>query len=163
MTHRTTIDPTSPDPARWPTARLLSTVARRVEHAWDDHLAGWNLNHAGFQALVHLLVGPRTQRELARLHGVTEQTMSRVVARLERSGYVTRCGDPEDRRRRTVAVTAAGRDAASEAGRVQPAEDLATRGLDADQVGALRAALAALVRAVPADGETDRAPRAPED
>jgi DNA-binding MarR family transcriptional regulator len=141
------LDPTSDDPAQWPTGRLLFTVVRRIEHDWNDHLASWNLNHAGFPVLLHLFAGPRTQRELATLNGVTEQTMSRVVARLERAGYVTRGDDPRDRRRRTVAVTDAGRRAAAEAGRLRPAEDLTTRGLADDDVVRLREMLVTLVRA----------------
>ncbi len=140
-------DPTSEDPGDWPTGRLLFAVARRVEQEWNAHLSGWDLNHAGFPVLLHLFGGPRTQRELAALSGVTEQTMSRVVARLERSGYVTRTGDPRDRRRRAVEVTDAGRRAAVEAGRVQPAEQLATRGLDPEQASALRELLVAMARA----------------
>ncbi|PFG43523.1 DNA-binding MarR family transcriptional regulator [Isoptericola jiangsuensis] len=139
--------PTSEDPAHWPTGRLLFTVARRIEREWNAHLAGWDLNHAGFPVLLHLLGGPRTQRELADLNGVTEQTMSRIVARLERSGYVTRDDDPRDRRRRAVTLADAGRAAAMEAGRYRPAEDLASRGLDDDQVTELRTLLVAMVRA----------------
>ncbi|MEL7974671.1 helix-turn-helix domain-containing protein [Isoptericola sp. F-RaC21] len=141
------VDPTSDEPADWPTGRLLFTVVRRIEHDWNAHLAGWNLNHAGFPVLLHLFAGPRTQRELASLNGVTEQTMSRVVARLERAGYVTRGADPRDRRRRAVAVTDAGRRAAAEAGRLQPAEDLTARGLADDDVERLREILVTLVRA----------------
>ncbi|WP_069387992.1 MarR family winged helix-turn-helix transcriptional regulator, partial [Cellulosimicrobium cellulans] len=104
-------DPASSDPTRWPTGRLLFAVARRIEREWNAHLGQWDLNHAGFPVLMHLLGGPRSQRELAAESGVTEQTMSRIVARLERSGYVTRTGDPADRRRRAVELTEAGRDA----------------------------------------------------
>ncbi|WP_277213136.1 MarR family winged helix-turn-helix transcriptional regulator [Isoptericola croceus] len=140
-------DPTSDEPADWPTGRLLFTVVRRIEHEWNEHLAAWELNHAGFPVLLHLAGGPRTQRELAAVSGVTEQTMSKVVARLERSGYVTRSTDPADRRRRTVTVTDAGLSAAREAGRRQPAEDLTLRGLDERQARELRELLVTMVRA----------------
>jgi MarR family transcriptional regulator, organic hydroperoxide resistance regulator len=140
-------DPTSEEPADWPTGRLLFTVVRRIEHEWNNHLAGWELNHAGFPVLLHLFAGPRTQRELAEVSGVTEQTMSKVVARLERSGYVTRSTDPRDRRRRAVTVTDAGRRAAAEAGSRQPADDLAERGLDEAQARAFRELLVTMVRA----------------
>ncbi|WP_402464708.1 MarR family winged helix-turn-helix transcriptional regulator [Isoptericola aurantiacus] len=149
-------DPTSPDPADWPTGRLLFSVVRQIEHEWNDHLAGWELNHAGFPVLLHLLGTPHTQRELADLNGVTEQTMSKVVARLERSGYVTRSTDPADRRRRTVVVTDAGRAAALEAADRRPAEDLATRGLDEQQTHDLREILLTMLRAQ----ETHRSPSA---
>ena len=55
------------DPAQWPTGRLLSTVVRRIEHDWNAHLSAWDLNHACFPVLLHLLAGPRSQRELAPL------------------------------------------------------------------------------------------------
>ncbi len=147
-------DPTSTEPADWPTGRLLFTVVRRIEHEWNEHLARWELNHAGFPVLLHLAGGSRTQRELARVSGVTEQTMSKVVARLERSGYVTRTTDPHDRRRRMVTVTDAGLTAAREAARVQPAEDIALQGLDEHQARALRDLLVTMVRAQRA-GEPD--------
>lgn len=142
-------DPASGDPTRWPTGRLLFAVARRIEREWNAHLGTWDLNHAGFPVLMHLLAGPRSQRELAAESGVTEQTMSRIVARLERSGYVTRAGDPTDRRRRTVAITDAGRGAGLAAARRRPAEDLATRGLDDEQVAALRDVLLAMLESWP--------------
>jgi DNA-binding MarR family transcriptional regulator len=142
-------DPTPTDPQEWATGRLLFAVARRIEREWNAHLGKWDLNHAGFPVLMHLLGGPRSQRVLAEESGVTEQTMSRVVARLERSGYVTRTDDPADRRRRAVAITAAGRDAGLAAARRRPAEDLATRGLDDAQVVALREALLALLETLP--------------
>ena len=155
-------NPTSDDPAQWPTGRLLFTVVRRIEHDWNAHLAGWDLNHAGFPVLLHLMAGPRTQRELAGLNGVTEQTMGRVVARLERAGHVVRADDPRDRRRRAVSITEAGRAAAAEAGRVQPAEDLTTHGLTAAQVEELREMLVTLVRTQRSDDGTHPAPDAAE-
>jgi len=142
-------DPTPTDPQEWATGRLLFAVARRIEKEWNAHLGQWDLNHAGFPVLMHLLAGPRSQRVLAEESGVTEQTMSRVVARLERSGYVTRTDDPADRRRRAVAITAAGREAGLAAARRRPAEELATRGLDDAQVAALRDALLALLETLP--------------
>ncbi|WP_240930548.1 MarR family winged helix-turn-helix transcriptional regulator [Isoptericola sp. BMS4] len=149
-------EPTSEDPGQWPTGRLLFTVARRIERDWNAHLAAWELNHAGHPVLLHLLGGPLTQREIAARSGVTEQTMSRIVTRLERSGYVTRDDDPRDRRRRAVTITDPGRRAVLEASRVQPAEDLTSRGLDPAQVEQLRALLVAMVRAQrSSDGDVD--------
>ena len=151
-------DPTSENPSEWPTGRLLFTVVRRMEHEWNAHLGSWELNHASLPVLLHLLAGPRPQRDLARLSNVTEQTMSRVVARLERSGYVTRTTDARDRRRHAVAVTDAGRRVALEAARIQPAEELASRGLTSEQVAALREILVAMVMA---DRSADGAPEEP--
>ncbi len=142
-------DPLSADPSQWPTGRLLFTVARRMEREWNEHLAGWELNHAGFPVLLHLLAGPRAQRELAETSQVTEQTMGRIIGHLERSGHVTRANDPADRRRRVVTITDAGRTASLEAARLRSAEEIATQGLDDAQVAKLRELLLAMAEAHP--------------
>ena len=99
----------------WPTGRLLSAAARLVEHEWNAHLAHWDLNHAGLPVLHVLSGGDHTQRELAASIGVEDQTMSRTLDRLERSGYVERHRDPADRRRVLVTLTGTGRTACHEA------------------------------------------------
>lgn len=103
-------DPTpGDDVAGWPTGRLLSTAARTVEQRWNEGLATYGLTHAGFAALAHLSTGPMTQHQVAELTHVEEQTMSRTLDRLEREGHVSRAEDPDDRRRRVVTLTQAGR------------------------------------------------------
>ena len=93
------------DVSEWPTGRLLSTAARLVEQEWNAVLARNGLNHAGLLTLHALRHGPHSQRELAACSFVEEQTMSRVLDRLERSGYVSRGRDPQDRRRLLVRGT----------------------------------------------------------
>lgn len=132
---------------RWPTGRLISAVARRIERDWNTHLATWDLNHASLPVLALLAGGPRSQRELAAASGVTEQTMSRVVTRLERSGYVARHTHSADRRRHEVALTDLGRATFAEAGDPRVAEAMSTRGLDDAQVAQLRELLAAMIAA----------------
>jgi DNA-binding MarR family transcriptional regulator len=107
------VNPGDPTPRRedltsWPTGRLLSTAARLVEHAWFDRLAGHGLSHAGLVVLHELAEQPLSQRELAQRCQVTEQTMSRTLDRLQRSGHVSRGGDPRDRRRVLVHRTTEG-------------------------------------------------------
>lgn len=133
--------------AQWPTGRLISAVARRIERDWNTHLAAWDLNHASLPVLALLAGGPRSQRELATASGVTEQTMSRVVTRLERCGYVVRRAHAADRRRHEVALTDAGRSTLVEAGDPRAAEAMSTRGLDDAQVAQLRDLLAAMIAA----------------
>jgi DNA-binding MarR family transcriptional regulator len=145
-----TLDPASPDPAHWPVGRLLSAASRRVERDWNAHLATWDLNHASLPVLVHLVRSPMSQRELAAACGVTEQTMSRVLARMERTGYVTRTPHPDDRRRHVIAITEAGRAALAVASDREHAEELVTRGLTAEQTEQLRQLLALVAR--PQDG-----------
>ncbi len=96
------------DPSQWPTGRLLSAAARRMEHGWNSYLARWHLNHASLPALAILMAGPLSQRDLAAALGVTEQTTSRIVAGLERHGYVTRQPHPDDRRVRLLAASPTG-------------------------------------------------------
>ena len=96
------------DTEDWSLGRLLSTAARLIEHDWNAWLATHDLTHAGLLALHALEGGPLTQRQLAAASRVEEQTMSRVVARLERAGYVSRERDPSDRRRLVIARTPQG-------------------------------------------------------
>src|SRR3954470_3576336 len=135
-------DPASTDPAQWPSGRLLSAAARRVERDFNAHLAAWDLNHASLPVLVHLSSGPLSQRELAAACGVTEQTTSRVVARMERTGYVTRTPHEQDRRRLVLTITDAGRAALAVASDLEPAEAMVTRGMSERDVAELRRLLA---------------------
>ncbi|MFI6481000.1 MarR family winged helix-turn-helix transcriptional regulator [Nonomuraea sp. NPDC050663] len=105
-----TVDPRETDIRSWPTGRLLSVAARVVEARYHAYLATHGLTHAGLIALHHLREWPRTQRELATLCRVTDQTMSRTVRHLSRAGYVGRRPDEQDRRRTRVDITPAGAD-----------------------------------------------------
>jgi DNA-binding MarR family transcriptional regulator len=128
----------------WATGRLLSAAARLVEHEWNSHLAQWDLNHASLAVLHVLLGGSQTQRELAAAVQVEDQTMSRTVERLERSGYVERHRDDGDRRRIVVSLTPSGRSTCLRASDVAVAEGFFRQGVD--DVGALRVALAEIIR-----------------
>ncbi|MBO1750621.1 MarR family transcriptional regulator [Actinotalea sp. BY-33] len=138
---------------QWPTGRLVSAVARRIERDWNAHLALWDLNHASLPVLFMLARGPRSQRELAAASSVTEQTMSRVLARLERSGYIERRAHSADRRRYEVVLTAAGRTALAEAGDARLAEEMSVRGLEPAQVAQLRGLLMQMMTARPHPGD----------
>ncbi|GGB92817.1 MarR family winged helix-turn-helix transcriptional regulator [Cellulomonas carbonis] len=139
----------------WPTGRMLSAVARRIEREWNAHLDAWQLNHASLPVLFLLSRAPLSQRELARASGVTEQTMSRIVARLERSGYVERRPHERDRRRHEVVLTPPGRTVLAEAGDPAAAEALSVRGLSPNQVEQLRDLLATMLAAHPRDTDDD--------
>lgn len=135
------------DIASWPTGRLLSAAARRVEREWNAHLSAWDLNHASLPVIVLLARADHSQRELAAATGVTEQTMSRILERMERTGYVTRVAHPDDRRRHVIALTQAGRAVLADAADPTPAEAMTTRGLAPEQVTQLRELLALMVAA----------------
>ncbi len=135
------------DIASWPTGRLLSAAARRVEREWNAHLSAWDLNHASLPVIVLLARGDHSQRELAAATEVTEQTMSRILERMERTGYVTRVAHPEDRRRHVISLTRSGRAVLTDAADPAPAEAMTTRGLAPEQVVQLRELLALMVAA----------------
>jgi DNA-binding MarR family transcriptional regulator len=97
------------DPEHWPLGRLLFTAARLVEHVFAAHLRDCGLTYAGFVALYVLTNGALSQRDLAARCQVEDQTMSRTVDRLERTGYVRRQRDDIDRRRVLVVMTEGGR------------------------------------------------------
>jgi DNA-binding MarR family transcriptional regulator len=128
----------------WATGRLLSAAARLVEHAWNGHLAQWDLNHAGLAVMHVLLSRPQTQRELAAAVQVEDQTMSRTVERLERSGFVERRRDTADRRRVVVTLTPAGRDTCLRAGDLEVAESYFQQ--DVDDLRVLRRSLTQIIR-----------------
>ncbi len=143
--------PTSPPdvpggqrPEQWPIGRLLSAVNRRVEREWNAHLAHWDLNHASLPVLAHLAAGPRSQRELAAACEVTEQTMSKTVARLERTGYLQRPRRAADRRRLDVALTASGFTALRAVADADAAEEMVLRGLGEVEIDQLRRLLLAM-------------------
>ena len=97
-------------PDGWPLGRLLSAAARAVERDWDERLRAIGLPHAALIAIDILIrTGPTGADTLARTARVQPQTMSRTLERLERDGLVERSPHPDDRRRRVVTVTEAGR------------------------------------------------------
>lgn len=76
---------------------------RKVDRRWD-------VSAAKLSALSVLAFhGPLTLGELAQAEQVTPPTISKLVAALEREGWVRRKSDAADRRVVTVAVTAKGR------------------------------------------------------
>lgn len=93
------------DIGSWPTGRLLSVAARVVEGRFDAYLHSLGLTHAGLIALHHLAGGPLSQRQVAALCRVTDQTISRTVEHLRQAGYVERRPDERDRRRMLVRIT----------------------------------------------------------
>lgn len=130
-------------PDDWSLGRLLSTAARMVEREWNAWLADHDLTHAGFLALHGLSHGPLPQRELAAASRVEEQTMARVVDRLERTGHVTRTRDPRDRRRMLVEQTPFGAETYAAVQRAGVADELVRAAVDDPE--RLRAELVRLV------------------
>lgn len=132
----------------YPTGRLLSMAARRVEHAWEQVLREYDLSSASLVILHVLAQAPATQREIARACRVTDQTASRTIERLERLGFLTRQVDPGDERRKTVAITPRGHrvyETLLDRERVDPA----LTAVNGDDETALRRLLLKLIRTGP--------------
>jgi DNA-binding MarR family transcriptional regulator len=91
--------------------------------------------------------GPRRLTSLAAAEGVTQPAMTQLVGRLEVSGLVERCADPDDGRVVRVQLTDAGRDLVARR-RAARAERLS--GLLATLSPADQEALAAAVPAITA-------------
>jgi DNA-binding MarR family transcriptional regulator len=103
--------------------------------------------------------GPRRVTDLAAIQGVTQPSMTELIANLERLGHVRRRPDPRDGRASLAALTAAGRDyllAQHQAG-TEALAGLADR-LPGPERAALAAAVPALVHLCELDSQ-EREPR----
>lgn len=95
--------------------------------------------------------GPIRPSDLARVESTAAPTLTRLIAELERRGYVTRTPDPDDRRSHLVEATDAGAQAVLQALSDRADHVSALLGeLTSDQVAALAAALPALEAAADA-------------
>src|SRR5687767_7320011 len=85
---------------------LLIHLLRRT--AANDAAAGLSPARLSALSVIHF-GGATTLGQLAAAERVSAPTMSRIVAALERDGYVRRSGDTNDRRRTVLTSTAAGK------------------------------------------------------
>jgi len=102
-------------PARQPRYVLDEQIGFRLRVAMQRHTAIFmsrmieGLTQTQFAALAKLHeVGPCSQNHLGRLIYLDAATIKGVVDRLRARGLVTTCNDPQDRRRRAVALTDTG-------------------------------------------------------
>ncbi|QYC42549.1 DNA-binding transcriptional repressor MarR [Nonomuraea coxensis DSM 45129] len=120
-------------------ALVLEEEDRRKEVA--DAL-GMSFSRA--KALRRLLPGPLTMRELTALLGTDKPYTTLVVDDLEGRGYVRRTVHPDDRRRRIVTLTEAGRAAAEQGDRILGRPPRALAALGPDDLAALDRVMAAI-------------------
>jgi DNA-binding MarR family transcriptional regulator len=89
-------------------AHLRVVVARTARRLRQE--AGSDLSPSQTSALAAVdRHGPLTPSELAACERIQRPTATRVLARLEEAGWVTRAADPEDRRSSLVSITPEGR------------------------------------------------------
>ena len=84
-------------------------AARRARGRAAAEPAPDGLSLAQYHLLEPLGSGPRTNRELAELAGISAPTATRMVDGLIHRDFVTRIEDPTDRRAVVISLTAAGR------------------------------------------------------
>jgi DNA-binding MarR family transcriptional regulator len=132
--------------------RLRLVIARTARRLRQE--AGEELSPSQAAALATIdRHGPLTPSELAVRERIQRPTATRVIARLEETGFVDRAQDPDDRRSCLVGLTPAGRELL---GRVRTRKDAylsrRLRDLDADERATLARAAAILERVLEGDG-----------
>jgi DNA-binding MarR family transcriptional regulator len=115
-------------------------------HALAARLADLELTASELNTLANLADGrPRNVRELSHDTGTRATTLTGVLDRLEKRGYLRRELDAGDRRSFRLALTPAGRPVAAEVRRaVAEAEHRALAGLSARQIAGYHAVITAL-------------------
>lgn len=125
------------------TLLALQRATHATLDAIADELADASISAAEANVLATLADGtPRTPSELAAQVGSRTTTMTSVLDRLERRGFVKRGRHPADRRAIQIELTASGRRAATATrAAFRRAEARALAGLPASTIAALRTAL----------------------
>ncbi len=104
---------------RYPTARI-ARLSRRLRHDFDQLLEPFGLTAVQFALLQRLSqVDGLVQAELGRRMAIEPATLTGIVQRLERDGWVRRDCDPDNRRLQRVWLTEKARDAMPALRRVQ--------------------------------------------
>jgi DNA-binding MarR family transcriptional regulator len=85
---------------------LIHDVARMMRWEFDRRANELGLTRSQWQVLAHLLrLEGAQQKELADVMDITPITLTGLLDRLERDGWVERRGDPADRRAKRVYLT----------------------------------------------------------
>ena len=87
---------------------LLIGLAQRLQVFFDERAARVGLTPGQAHALMHI-EGPTRMGDLAEQQTCDPSTVTAMVQRLERDGYVQRVIDPNDARARLVQLTTLGR------------------------------------------------------
>ncbi len=132
--------------SEWSALLALQRATHATVQVLAAELAGLDLTGSEINALANLADGRgRTVSELAAAAGTRPTTLTSVLDRLERGGYISRGRLPADRRAVLIELTPSGRLTAATIRRaVTDLERRALAGLPADAIAGLRAALQAL-------------------
>ncbi len=128
---------TSTDPVQDAWALLHAFVEAHNRHRELADALGFRLGAGRGRVLVQLRTGPATLSQLAAANGVDAPYATLIVDKLEAHGLVERRPHPQDRRRKLVALTAAGHDAVAAADAILLRPPEAMQKLSADDLGRL--------------------------
>ncbi len=131
----------------------LAVASRTVVAMYGPHLAPLGITHPQYLVMLALWEeAPRHQGDLARAVHLEPATLSPLLARLEKVGYVQRVASADDARVRLVGLTDAGREAREQAEGI-PAAILADLDMGIDELAALRDRLNELITRAETAGE----------
>lgn len=136
--------PDSPDKAEHVWATMRAFVESNAHNGNVRERLGLGLGVGRLKALLLLKESPLSLGQIAAAHGVDAAYSTIIVDKLESLGLVQRTLDPDDRRRKLVALTAAGRAAvvmAEEALSAAPPAFNTLSDAELDQLDALLARL----------------------
>ncbi|MCM3923962.1 MarR family winged helix-turn-helix transcriptional regulator [Frankia sp. AiPs1] len=133
--------------------RFVETHNRRGELA---EALGFRLGGSRGKVLFQLRDGPVTLGQLAQANGVDAPYATLIVDKLAAHGLVERRPHPDDRRRKLVALTAAGHDAIATADAILLRPPPAISKLPADDLGQLAGLLTRLLEADAAEPDEGR-------
>lgn len=122
---------------------VIGRLHRRMRHRLDHRLERFGITGVQWTVLGHLgNEDGLSQAELQRRMAIEAATLTHIVQRLERDGFIHRSCDPEDRRRQRVWLTEKSRALLPELGEIV-AEHRAflLRGLDECEIASLSALL----------------------
>ena len=86
---------------------LFKDIHRLLTKAFEGRIAGMGLTRPQWRVLITLRRDDgRTQTELADLVEMEKAPLGKILDKLEKGGWITRRGDPDDRRARRVYCTA---------------------------------------------------------
>ena len=130
----------------WSPLLALQRATHATLHELAADLADLGLTPSELNALANLADGrSRSVSDLGRAAGTRPTTLTSVLDRLERRGYITRSPRPGDRRGVLIELTSAGRQAAATIRHaIAGVEQRALGALPASTVAGLRTALEAL-------------------
>ncbi len=135
------------DPVRQAWALMQRFVEAHHRHGELAEALGFRLGGGRGKVLFQLRDGPATLSQLAEANGVDAPYATLIVDKLEAHGLVERRPHPADRRRKLVALTAAGHNAIATADAILLRPPPAISTLPADDLGQLTELLTRLLAA----------------